>query len=261
MATSAYGWDSFFSTTLSSAITATDTTIPLVAAPTAQEGTLTIEANDSTNREIIYYTSVSGNSVICPSVGAGRGQEGTTARAHSSGVTVKRNTTSRDFEVLQDGTGFTDGTHLPKHLMTGTGSSWTWQSWTPTYTNITIGNGTVNHSVYVQIGKVVYWAWKLTIGSTTVITDPGLISFPVTPSSKFTTTITSVVGSGTYNDGGGAFFPITCVYRTSGSSGINPCVINAGGTYATYNGVASASTPVVAAVGDIIELTGSYEAA
>lgn len=104
MATTAYGWDSFFSTTLSSAITASDTTIPLVAAPTAQEGTLVIESDSSTNREIIYYTSVSGSSVICPSVGAGRGQEGTTAAAHSSGVSVKKNTTSRDFEVLQDGT-------------------------------------------------------------------------------------------------------------------------------------------------------------
>lgn len=103
MATSAYGWDSFYSSTLSSPITASDTTIPLVAAPTAQEGVLVIESNSSTNREIIYYTSVSGSSVICPSVGAGRGQEGTTAMAHSSGVSVKRNTTSRDFEVLQDG--------------------------------------------------------------------------------------------------------------------------------------------------------------
>lgn len=108
MATSAFGYDSFFSTTLSSAITSTDTTIPLVAAPTAQEGVLVIEPNSSTNREIIYYTSVSGNSVVLPSVGAGRGQEGTTAMAHSSGVTVKMNTTSRHFEVLKDGTGLAD---------------------------------------------------------------------------------------------------------------------------------------------------------
>lgn len=104
MATTTYGWDSFYSSQLSSPITASDTTIPLVTAPTAQEGVLVINPSDSTQREIIYYTSVSGNSVVCPSVGAGRGQEGTTARPHSSGVTVKRNTTSRDFEVLQDTT-------------------------------------------------------------------------------------------------------------------------------------------------------------
>lgn len=80
-----------------------------MAAPTATEGTLVIEPNSSTNREIIYYTGVSGSSVTLPSVGAGRGQEGTTAAAHSSGVTVKRNTTSRDFEVLQDGSAMAVG--------------------------------------------------------------------------------------------------------------------------------------------------------
>lgn len=121
MATSAYGWDSFFSTTLSSAITAADTTIPLAAAPTAQEGVLVIEPDSSTNREIIYYTSVSGNSVVCPSVGAGRGQEGTSALAHSSGVTVKRNTTSRDFEVLQDGSAFAAG--IPVQVVSTTSSA------------------------------------------------------------------------------------------------------------------------------------------
>lgn len=102
MATPTFGWDSFFSTTLSSAISNTDTTIPLTAAPTAQEGILVIEPDSAVNREIIYYTSVSGNNVVLPSVSLGRGQEGTSAVAHSSGVIVKRNTTSRDFEVLQD---------------------------------------------------------------------------------------------------------------------------------------------------------------
>lgn len=104
MATTAYGWDSFYSTTLSSAITSTDTVIPVVSPPTAQEGVLVLEPDSASTREIIYYTSVSGSSVICPSVGAGRGQEGTSASAHGSGSIVKRNTTSRDFEVLQDGT-------------------------------------------------------------------------------------------------------------------------------------------------------------
>jgi len=85
---------------------------------------LVIEPNSSTNREIIYYTSVSGNSVVCPSVGAGRGQEGTSALAHSSGVAVKRNTTSRDFEVLQDMTATGDDKVLARHInWAGTGAN------------------------------------------------------------------------------------------------------------------------------------------
>lgn len=102
MATSSLGWDNFYSTTLSSSITANDTTIPVATPPTATEGFLTIEPNSSSNREIIYYTSVSGSNVVCPSVGAGRGQGGTSAAAHSSGVIVKMNTVAEMFEALQN---------------------------------------------------------------------------------------------------------------------------------------------------------------
>lgn len=98
------GWHDFFSTTLSSAITASDTTIPLTAAPTPTEGFLVIEPDSSTNREIIMYTSVSGSSVICGSVDD-RGISGTTARAHSSGAIVKMNTVADMFEALQSGNG------------------------------------------------------------------------------------------------------------------------------------------------------------
>lgn len=197
MATASYGWDSFFSTTLSSAISASDTTIPLVTAPTAQEGTLVIEADSSTNREIIYYTSVSGNSVVCPSVGAGRGQEGTSAVAHSSGVSVKRNTTSRDFEVLQDGTAFSNslvlpsGVVKPEDLVAGAGTTWAWQSWVPTWTGITPGNGVNTIALYAQIGKTVYVRGAFTGGTTSSGTGvTPILTLPVTSASTYSTNST-----------------------------------------------------------------------
>lgn len=118
MATSAIGFDNFFSTTLSTAITDSDTTIALVTTPTATEGYLVIEPDSSTNREIIYYTGVSGGSVTLPSVGAGRGVGGTSARAHSSGVVVKMNTVAEMFEALKDGTGLSTGFVLPTGVVT-----------------------------------------------------------------------------------------------------------------------------------------------
>lgn len=101
-ATTNFGWQDFYSTTLSSSISSTDTTIPVVAAPTPTEGILVIEPDSSTNREIIMYTSVSGSNVVCGSTDD-RGISGTTAKAHSAGAIVKMNTAADMFEVLQSG--------------------------------------------------------------------------------------------------------------------------------------------------------------
>jgi hypothetical protein len=104
MATPNLGFDNFFSTTLSGAINATDTIIPLNAVPTADEGYLVISSSSATKREIIYYTSKGGSSVTCPSAAAGRGVGGTTAQSHDSGEAVEANPVGEHFKALQDGT-------------------------------------------------------------------------------------------------------------------------------------------------------------
>ena len=103
MATPNLGYQNFFSTTLSSTITASDTTIYLNSLPTPSEGYLVIEPDSTTNREIIYYTSKGANFVTCPSVAAGRGVGGTSAASHSSGVTVQMNNNAELWTSLQDG--------------------------------------------------------------------------------------------------------------------------------------------------------------
>ena len=68
-------------TTLTSGILATATTIP-VASTKNMNPTGKIRINN----EVIQYTSISGNNIICPA--SGRGADGTTAAAHSSGDAV-----------------------------------------------------------------------------------------------------------------------------------------------------------------------------
>lgn len=109
MATPNLGFQNFFTTTLASGITASDTTIYLNSLPTPSEGYLVIEPDSSTNKEIIYYTSKGANFVTLPSVAAGRGVGGTTAVSHSSGVTAQMNVVAEHFEALQDGTAFAVG--------------------------------------------------------------------------------------------------------------------------------------------------------
>jgi hypothetical protein len=109
MSTPNLGFQNFFTTTLASGITASDTTIYLNSLPTPSEGYLVIEPDNSSNKEIIYYTSKGANFVTLPSVGAGRGVGGTTAVSHSSGVTCQMNVVAEHFEALQDGTAFAVG--------------------------------------------------------------------------------------------------------------------------------------------------------
>ena len=42
-----------------------------------------------------------------------------------------------------------------------------WQTWTPTYNNLTVGNGTVTCG-YKQIGKTVTFRWIFQLGSTSL---------------------------------------------------------------------------------------------
>lgn len=96
-----------FSTTLSSGITASDTTIPLTSLPTPSEGYLVIEPDSSTAWEVIYYTSKTGSAVVVPSVAVGRGVGGSTAASHSQNATVRSDSTAEMFTSLQDATGLT----------------------------------------------------------------------------------------------------------------------------------------------------------
>lgn len=102
--TSNLGWDNFFSTTTTGALTATTTTIPLATPPTPTEGFLVLDPGGA--NEIIFYNSVSGNNVIVPTTDD-RGRGDTTAQAHSSGITVKMNTVGMMFEALQSGLALT----------------------------------------------------------------------------------------------------------------------------------------------------------
>lgn len=102
MATPNLDFQNFYSSTLSSTITAADTTIYLDTLPTPSEGYLVIEPDSSTNREVVWYTSKGANFVTVPTSG-GRGVGGTTAVAHSSGATVNMNNVAEMWTAIKDG--------------------------------------------------------------------------------------------------------------------------------------------------------------
>jgi hypothetical protein len=82
-------YQSFYQAQLTSAISDTDTYIPLDNPPIPDEGFLVLESTIPAKREIIYYTSKDGGGVTVPSgAGNGRGYDGTTATTHAQNASV-----------------------------------------------------------------------------------------------------------------------------------------------------------------------------
>lgn len=106
--TSNLGFQNFFSATLTSDITASSTDIPMDSIPNSTEGFLVIEPDSTTAREVIFYNSKTALKVVCPSVADGRGQDDTSASAHSTGATVIMAPVAGFWEAFQAGLAFTD---------------------------------------------------------------------------------------------------------------------------------------------------------
>lgn len=126
------------------------------------------------------------------------------------------------------------------------GSAYT--SWTPTFTNITTGNGTKTGS-YVKNGKFVSGYAKIVFGSTTAITGVPILALPSTPENSnisFTSFIADA-GSASYSGfgelSGGDFY---CY------------VMNASGTYVNTSNI-SATVPMTWTTNDSLTITFNYK--
>jgi len=222
-ATSSIGFQNKYTSTLSASISASDTTISLVSVPTPTEGFLVIEPDSSTNYEIIYYTSKTGSAVICPSAAAGRGQDDSTAASHTSGSVVRMDTTAGMFEVLQNGTALTWASP----------SSWT--SYTPTFANFTIGNGTVS-ARYTQIGKIIHATGKVTLSTTSTMGTQPNMTLPVTSNSGYTVG-KNVLGWG--DDGFTGTADYSIVWSWNSITTAMMFIYNVAGTYPTLANITS----------------------
>lgn len=161
---------------------------------------------------------------------------------------------------------FNDGTGIgvaaiskPEQLVTGAGTSWAWQSWTPTFANITVGNGTLSCS-YVQIGKTIYFRISLTLGTTSSIGTSPTATLPVTA-------IASIGGgvpfgpSSHFDTSASQFFSgYVKTNTTTTMTFLLHVVVGGAATYIRNDGV-TATTPFTWATGDILSASGMYEAA
>ena len=129
-----------------------------------------------------------------------------------------------------------------------------WISYTPTFTNLTVGNGTIN-AAYVQIGKTVKVRISFTWGSTTSATSsPTIVSLPVSARNVGTS-----YGVGTaYMENAGIAGYITGITMNTASSAVVFPVIGSNGLVGTN---VTGSQPFTWGVADFFQTIFTYEAA
>ena len=148
---------------------------------------------------------------------------------------------------------YSDGSILQEHLVTGAGTSWAWQTWTPTWTNVTVGNGT-NGSKYMRIGNVIICHLQFVFGSTSSISGIPQVTLPVTAVAY---TASSYAGDGLFTDAGTAEF-------TASAEWVDTTHVRfLTNDVATYVNMATVSStiPFTWTTSDVISATFMYEAA
>jgi len=127
-----------------------------------------------------------------------------------------------------------------------------WQSWTPTLTNLTLGNGS-SVGTYIQIGKTVFFKWIFAIGTTSAVGTAPTISLPVT--SVATPDVTFPLGTCIYDNNGGSGFNGLFMWASTTTTALY--TLDTSNNFTAY----SATNPTAYASGHKIYGQGVYEAA
>ncbi len=129
-------------------------------------------------------------------------------------------------------------------------------NYTPTWTNFTVGNGTLNYSNFSIVAKEISFKFKFTLGTTSSASGTIFYSLPVTSISYGTTF--QVIGRGVFLDtSASTYFPTDASWEstTTGSFLLG----NAGAAYTAWNYLSN-TVPAAPATGDYIQGYVKYEA-
>jgi len=159
----------------------------------------------------------------------------------------------------------TNGQVLTADSTTSTGLKWaaaaggfsSYTSVTPTFTNLTIGNGAWAYASYGTSGNLVHYVGKFDLGSTSSVSGNITISLPVTAHSDMYGVYVNTIQA---DDNGVGDYPIMARIISPGTS-FDTFAINAAGTYAHSYTATGATIPFTWNNGDQINFSFVYKAA
>lgn len=131
-----------------------------------------------------------------------------------------------------------------------------WASFTPSWANVTVGNGT-NTGWYLQIGKTVFVKTRFVMGSTSTM-GAAVLTLPVTASANAMVDSLAGLGSIFIQDSGTAVFNGGVRYRSTTT--VDPFVWTASGTYVIPT-TFSSTVPMTWTTNDNFIMQFFYEAA
>ena len=133
------------------------------------------------------------------------------------------------------------------------GGGFTFAAYTPTYTNFTLGNGTVI-ARYAESGKLVFFQVQITFGSTTSVSGLIKISLPVTAKNNGN----AVTIPALFTDAGlNEYIGFGAINQTDNV--VSLFADDASATYLKY-ALTSSTVPFTWGTADVINVSGSYEA-
>jgi hypothetical protein len=132
-----------------------------------------------------------------------------------------------------------------------------WSTWTPTLTNLVVGNGTMQGK-YMQINKLVFVDLHIAFGATSTFGGGGAWSFtyPVTAADAL-----GQVFSVYILDSGSNLYTGTAVAASTTTFTLNPSVTNSAGSPALDTGSVTNGNPFTWAVNDQLRISGFFRAA
>jgi len=192
----------------------------------------------------------------------------THTNAAGGGATLTSPTIATPTLTLADSTPIADGRvgfdRTNENLVIGDGSNsqlvhmGAWISWAPTWTNFTTGDGTLDYADYVQIGSLIVFKLKFTLGSTSSMGTSPQFSLPVAPSTDYVDNDIINASVELKENGSTRRVGFANVDQTNDRCGI--FALNASVTYLALSSVTS-TVPFTWGTGDTIEVSGAYEAA
>lgn len=149
----------------------------------------------------------------------------------------------------------TDTAITPAKLQAGTGAGWALSSWVPTWSGVTVGNGTVV-AKFIQTGKLVFFRVIFTLGTTSAVSGDTTFTLPVTANSFYSSSTNTNIGNAEFAGSTG-----TNGFVYLGSTTLaNILIATASGTYVT-NTALSATAPFGWTSTNWISAQGVYEVA
>jgi len=136
-----------------------------------------------------------------------------------------------------------------------TSTSATYTNYTPTFTNFTLGNGTIDVARYAQSGKLITGYGKVTLGSTSVMGTDLIFTLPVTASSNV---VVSPIGQCQLTDTGNLTYYGFVLYATTTTAKL--VIGNSNGVYFTSSTIQS-TQPMTWISTDTFTFNFTYEAA